>query len=179
MNVVPSPAEIAAFWASVARNYTFPNEEDRFGLPIVGPSLLSPASQWQEVTAKCEFLAQDVVGAIEGLLGMSEAGRIFDEVLRALKGPQTGRAPNSSRNDELLAEYDFEVAKNPAKKRAAARRVAKRRHQDPLDQEHLARHIRRLVANRTAAQQAQQEFDAFLKSFPPSLLQEATDIKGN
>jgi hypothetical protein len=177
MNAVPSPAEVAAFWASVARNHASPNEQDRFGLPIVGPSLLSPASQWQEVTAKCEALARDAFAAIEGLLGMPEARRIFR---KPLKRPRAARRQIHQETPNLLAQYDSEVAKNLTKKRGAARRVAKRRHpEDQLQEEHLAHQSRKLAADRKATQQAQQELEAFLKSFLPSLLEEATDIKGD
>jgi hypothetical protein len=177
MNAVPSPADIAAFWASAARNHEFPNEQDRFGLPMVGPSLLSPAGHRQEVTDKCQGLAQDAVAAVERLLGVHEARKIFRNALRT---PKTGKAPNASRNRELLAKYDAEVAKNPAKKRGAVSVVAKREGpKELLAREHFARQIRRLVAARKEAEEAQQKLDAFLKSFPPSLLVEAADIKSD
>jgi hypothetical protein len=175
--VLPKDLSFVRFPPAVQEDIDQQKRLKRFGLPSVGPSLLSGQKEWQDVSTKCEAFAHDAVQAVESLLGMPRTRSIF---FKALARPKTGKSPNLTRNLKLLAEYDSELAKNPGAKRQIARQMAKKKHPENLAAaESLAHHIRTLVVNR---KKAHQKLAALLTGLPltdlPStLLEEATDIK--
>jgi hypothetical protein len=145
-------------------------EQDRFGLPIWPPSLLSETADHRRARiAMVEALAVDLFRTAVAHLGRKEAQILFANV--AKEHWKRGKQPNRERNKELLEMYDSAVGKAPKDIRSIPRLLAKKLHPDnPRSAPAAEKQIRRLVRDRARKLNAMEEQ---YRQFPPSPLAQA------
>jgi hypothetical protein len=156
-----------------------PRSKDRFGIPMLLPSLLELDHQRRERAEAIEKIARDLFQTVVRHFGVRAARRLFREVAKA---PPSGKQANEGLHYQLLQIYDAELARGRHSKKSLpgiiAKELKKKFGNSPEAREKT---IRRLLKKR---ERKEQELDALMRRAekifgraPESLLSKAKSTR--
>jgi hypothetical protein len=125
----------------------------------------------RERAAAVKWIARNVFTAAVSHLGEEEARRIFESTTRPPRSQKVRGAHDPDDDQDLLKQYDAEIAKAPERAKAAPRELAERRIKKDLPfrkeaVDTLAKRIRRLRDRREREQRRARFAAAAEVSFP-------------
>jgi hypothetical protein len=148
------------------------DKQDRFGFPLLPPTALTDTEEQRRAReAEIGKLTVELFATAVTYLGRPQAKRLFGKVTK--QNPK-GKQANRERNRDLLKRYHAELAKGH-RSAEALHRVAKALHRlNPLKQESVKRHLRRLIREERQRWEQESRALATIASAIPSRL--STDI---